>query len=182
MNSTNDPILEEDPKQLTMERVLPPQSDTLGTILTLGKRLLEVRQVQEELRKSMDKFEAEERELSETRIPDLMNAVGLTELRMSSGHVISSKVDYFASIPKAKRSEAFDWLRSKNMSGVIKEVITVDKERKEALIAATIPFEVKEDIHASTLKALVKEQIEAGNEFPRELFGVHVANKIVIKD
>ena len=49
------------------------------------------------------------------------------------------------------------------------------------LEAEGIPFTSDLSVHASTLKAFVKERIEAGTEFPRELFGVHVATKAVVK-
>jgi hypothetical protein len=168
-------------QQLVMDRVVPPNDDTLSTITRLGRKLVELLDTKAQQTAQLETIDDAIRDIAEKRLPDLLEAVGLTELQLTSGQKIQTKVDYYASIPKGTASAAFLWLRSKNMGAIIKEVVTVSPNQKEYLTSVSVPFEVVESVHPSTLKALVKEQIEAGNEFPRELFGVHVANKVVVK-
>lgn len=179
MSTTHPELGEED--QLVMTRIITPEDDKLSAIIKLSKRLIELGELKAQQAEAMNKTIEEEKNLAERLIPDAMSSIGLSELRTASGHFIQLKTDYYASIPKAKSEAAFEWLRSRNMGGVIKESLSVDKSQAETLVAAQVPFTVDASVHPSTLKALVREQIEAGNEFPRELFGVHVANKAVVK-
>lgn len=181
-NEDNIPGLDEDiPGQMVMERVVPPEDDNLATITKLSQRLIELSEQMDKQALDLKKTEDEIKDIADKRLPDLLNAIGLSELRMSNGRKVSLNTRYFASIPKAKAEEAFNWLRQHNMSGVIKEALTVPVAAKTQLMEKGIPFQVDASIHPSTLKALVKEQIEAGNDFPRELFGVFVADTVVIK-
>lgn len=174
------PDLEDVPEQLHFPEVARQKDDTLTTILSLANRLIAVRERVIECERALAEATDEMRSIGERQLPDLMAGLGLTELKLNNGQKIGIKTDYFASIPKATYTEAFDWLRARNMGGVIKEELSVPANFKEALAGHGVPFDLKRSIHPSTLKALVREQIEAGNDFPRELFGVHVANKAVV--
>lgn len=170
-----------DPGQMILESVAPIQDDTLRIITHLARKLVLLQEEATRQTKALDETNAVIRDLSEKRLPDLMNSVGLAELQTQTGTRLLIRTDYFASIPKALANEAYAWLRTRNMGSIIKDSLTVSPAMKEALVEAEIPFCVEQNIHASTLKALVREQIEAGNEFPRELFGVHVMDKVVVR-
>lgn len=167
-------------QQMVMERVVPPQDDLLTTITVLSRKLTRLIEEAENQSAALEKTQLAIKEVSEKQLPDLMSSVGLTEM-MVAGRKVFLKDDYFANVSKERQAAAFAWLRERNMGSVIKEEVVVPVSSKDALIQAGIAFEPRGSIHASTLKALVKEQIEAGNEFPRELFGVHVATKAVVK-
>lgn len=170
-----------DLEQLVMPELVPPQPDALGTLVALSKRLTELEDLRLAQVEALEKIEKEQKDLSERLIPDLLTATGLTEFRLTSGQVVKLKNDYFGNISVARAEAAFAWLRENNMGGIIKEQITVSPEAKAALEAAEVPYESKLSVPAPTLKAFVKERVESGNEFPRELFGVHVATKAVVK-
>lgn len=170
-----------DPAQMIMERVVPKNEDTLSTITRLGRKLMELQNQAVQQIAELTRTELQMKEIQEKLLPDLLNSVGLTELTLAGGHQIGIKTEYFAKIPKGTADAAFLWLRQHNMAGVIKEELDIQPGFKSALEQAHIPFNVKQDIHSSTLKAFVKEQVEQGGDFPRELFGVHVATRAVIK-
>lgn len=177
MNTATDDIPGLEEQQLTIPRVMPQQEDTLQTITNLARQLVNLQEQEADQAKALEETQAKIKDIAEKRLPTLLEAVGLTELRLNDGKKVTIKTDYYAS-PKAG---AYEWLRQHNMGAVIKETVVVDSSSKERLKEAGIGFESKEAIHPSTLKALVKEQIEAGNEFPQELFGVHIADKVVVK-
>ena len=183
MNPSETPpdLLEEVPAQLVMERVVPPQDDTLTQIRNLSRKLIELIEQERDEELTLERTKQQIKEIAERSLPDLLNSVGLTEVRTAEGQIVGIKKDYYASIKKENQKSAFDWLRAHNMGGVIKEEIVVPKDQRDALIAANISHEISGSVHASTLKALAKEQSEAGTPLPRELFGVYEANKVVVK-
>lgn len=167
-------------EQLTIERVLPQVDDRLATIVTVARLIESLTEEIEADTKALDAKNERLRDLSERQLPDLLRNVGLTEMILVGGRRVTIKPEYFASIPKGSTA-TYAWLRERNMGGIIKEEIVVDKSLKETLAAAEIPFVSNESVHHSTLRAFVKEQIEAGNTLPPELFKVHVVERAVIK-
>jgi hypothetical protein len=182
MNTTDTiPGLDEDiPGQMTMTRVIPPGEDLLHTITKLGDRLVQLLEKHEQVTNDLEELEAQIKQVSETQLPDLLASVGLTQLRMASGRTIGTKTDYHAAISKANAERAYAWLKENNMGGIIKENLLVKPDQRERLMRAGVNFDTSASVHPSTLRALVKEQIEAGTDFPRELFGVFVANRVVV--
>lgn len=180
MTTTDDiPGLEEGP-QLTIPGVVPANDDTLTSITNLARRLIEVQDLIAEREALLKLATDEEKMIAESRLPDLMRAVGLTELTVQ-GRKITLRPSYYATIPSTRSQEAMAWLRERNMGAVIKETIEVPLDAVSRLQEAQIPYTAKGSIHPSTLRALVKEQIENDPNFPRELFGAHVVEKAAVK-
>jgi hypothetical protein len=177
MNTTEHPDLD----QMVIPEVLPPQPDNLATIVTLSKQLVLLQEQKEQQAETLAATDKAIKDLAEKQLPDLMTACGLTELNLTSGEKILVKPEYYANISKDRADAAYRWLREHNMGGILKEKIVVELENQTALAEANIPFVVDATIHPSTLKSFVKERVESGEEFPRELFGVHVVDKAVIK-
>jgi len=109
---------------------------------------------------------------------------------MEDGSSIDVKPFYSASIPEARRAEAYQWLREHGFDDIIKNTVSVRFGRGEdelcvrlldLLRAQGYPSEQAEKIEPMTLKAWVKEQVERGNEFDSELFGVYIGQKAIIK-
>ena len=96
---------------------------------------------------------------------------------------------YCASIPVAKKEEAFNWLRSNGLGDLIKNEVTVSFGRNEDNKAAEYaglaqgqgyqPVQ-KLKVEPMTLKALVRERIEAGQDMPSDLFNVFAGNRTKI--
>jgi len=96
---------------------------------------------------------------------------------------------YGASIPVAKKEEAYTWLRENGLGDLIKNEISVAFGRNEdnkAMAYATLaqgqgyePIQ-KLKVEPMTLKALVRERLESGQEMPSDLFNVFAGNRTKI--
>lgn len=122
------------------------------------------------------------KEISENKLPDLLNGLGLTEITTRTGKKMSLKLDTFAHISKDNADAAFGYLRAQNMAGIIKEEIAVNKDDAELLRQHGIPFALEQSIHPQTLKSFAAERLAADPAFPRELFGVYQVQRAVIKN
>ncbi len=97
---------------------------------------------------------------------------------------------YGASIPVARKEEAFKWLRDNGLGDLIKNEVTVSFGRNEDNKASTYanlaqgqgfqPVQ-KLKVEPMTLKALVRERIESGREIPSDLFNVYAGSRTTIK-
>lgn len=182
MSDESDFDATEDPGTLPLPGIITPGEDLLSTITTLATKLTTLVDKKNDLEKHLEETNAAIEELSVRKLPTILLGVGLNELRTRNGRIIKVTTDYFAKIPAAKKQEAAEWLRSHNMGSILKEEITVAPTEKAKLKLLGIEHTIDTSVHPSTLKALVREQIEAKNDFPRELFGVHVVDRVVVKE
>jgi len=136
------------------------------------------------------KLKKEVDHLSGEVIPTMMQEMNLSTLKLADGSAVEVKPVYGASIPVAKKEEAFNWLRSNGLGDLIKNEVTVSFGRNEDNKAAEYADLAKRQgfqptqklkVEPMTLKAQVRERIEAGKELPTELFNVFVGNKTTIK-
>ena len=151
------------------------------------------------LKQLEDDLEQKEKELKELKrhidlvsgevIPTMMQEMNLSSLKLADGSSIEVKPVYGASIPPAKKEEAFNWLRNNGLGDLIKNEITVSFGRNEdnkAMAYATLaqgqgyqPTQ-KLKVEPMTLKALVRERLESGKEMPTDLFNVFAGNRTKI--
>ena len=119
-------------------------------------------------------------------IPTMMQEMNLSTLKLADGSSVEVKPVYGASIPSAKKEEAFNWLRNNDLGDLIKNEITVSFGRNEdnkamayANLAQGQGFQPvqKLKVEPMTLKALVRERLEAGQEMPTDLFNVFAGNR-----
>lgn len=123
-------------------------------------------------------------------LPDLMTELGLTELKLSDGSVVSLKEDVDARITDDTRPGALRWLLDHGFGGLIKTEVSLSFGRGEHDDAVRVVDELqehynnialKENVHPSTLKAFVREQMAAGTAVPVDLFHVYPYSKATIK-
>ena len=128
--------------------------------------------------------------LSEEIIPTMMTEMSLSSIKLADGSAVEVKPVYGASIPVAKREEAFKWLRDNGLGDLIKNEVTVSFGRNEdnkaanyAVLAQGQGYQPvqKLKVEPMTLKALVRERIESGREIPSDLFNVYAGNRTTIK-
>jgi len=95
-----------------------------------------------------------------------------------------------ASIPVARREEAFTWLREQGLDDIIKnDVICTfgkgqDNMAKDVVgILSERGFEpnTKTHVHPSTLKAFIKERVTDGKPIDLDMFGAFIANAAEIR-
>lgn len=164
----------------------------LARVSVLGEQLIakqtELAEAEEKVKELKDIVTRIERE----DLPALMAEVGLQEVRLMSGQLISIKEEVNASISAANRSAAHAWLLANGFGGIIKTGVTVIFGKGEHEDAEKIASELQnryndhevdldESVHPSTLKAFVKERMKAGDSLPLDLFGVYVYSKAVVK-
>lgn len=164
----------------------------LKAISGIASRAKEVEAEIDALEQQLKAKNAELEEIETKRLPDAMAAVGLKEFVLTDGSKITVKPEYHASIPKARKIEAFQFLRDNEFGALIKNELAIEFGKGQDEMAdeayerlkgefPDIPVTLGESIHAQTLKALVKEQFESGSPLPEDLFGVHIITRAIIK-
>ena len=146
-----------------------------------------------------DEIDEQEKKLKESKrnqellsgevIPTMMTEMNISTLKLADGSAVEVKPVYGASIPAAKKEDAFNWLRKNGLGDLIKNEITVAFGRNEdnkAMAYATLaqgqgyePIQ-KLKVEPMTLKALVRERLESGQEMPSDLFNVFAGNRTKI--
>ena len=122
-------------------------------------------------------------------IPTMMQEMNISTLKLADGTSVEVKPVYGASIPVAKKEEAFKWLRDNGLGDLIKNEITVafgrdedNKAQQYAVLAQGQGYEPvqKLKVEPMTLKALVRERLESGQEMPSDLFNLFTGNRTKI--
>ena len=151
------------------------------------------------LKELEDEYSTKEKELKELKrkvelvsgevIPTMMQEMNISTLKLADGSSVEVKPVYGASIPIAKREEAFKWLRDNDLGDLIKNEVTVAFGRNEdtkasdyAILAKGQGYEPVQNLKVEpmTLKALVRERLEAGQEMPSDLFNLFTGNRTKI--
>jgi len=170
-----------------------PQDITeTGNVKNLSDQILSLQSLENEIKEDEEKIKIKKDradKLSGEVIPTMMKEMSLSSLKLADGSSVEVKPVYGASIPIAKREEAFNWLRNNGLGDLIKNEITVSFGRNEdnkamayAILAKGQGYEPaqKLKVEPMTLKALVRERLESGKEMPFELFNVFAGNKTKI--
>ena len=142
-----------------------------------------------EQEKKLKELKRNQELLSGEVIPTMMTEMNISTLKLADGSAVEVKPVYGASIPVAKKEEAYTWLRENGLGDLIKNEITVAFGRNEdnkAMAYATLaqgqgyePIQ-KLKVEPMTLKALVRERLESGQEMPSDLFNVFAGNRTKI--
>ena len=146
-----------------------------------------------------DQLVAKEEELKELKrkvelvsgevIPTMMQEMNISTLKLADGTSVEVKPVYGASIPIAKKEEAFKWLRDNGLGDLIKNEVTVafgrnedDKATQYASLEQGQGYQPvqKFKVEPMTLKALVRERVESGQDMPSDLFNLFAGNRTKI--
>ena len=166
------------------------KTDNIQSLADQVERLEKMNREIEETEESLKEKKKQKDHVSMEVIPTLMSEMGLAELKLIDGSMVTVKPNYSASITVANREAAFNWLRNNGLGDIIKNEISVSFGRNEDNKAADYASLAQErgyqptqklKVEPMTLKALVRERIEAGKEMPTELFNVFVGNQTTIK-
>ena len=170
--------------------VLKLKDDDIQGISNLAKRAKEIAAEVADLEAVLKERKNSFKKLTEEAIPEALAQTGMTGFMMEDGSKIEVKPFYSASIPAARKAEAYEWLREHGMDDIIKNTVSVRFGRGEDELCARLlellgmqgyPAEQAEKVEPMNLKAWAKEQVERGNEIPMELFGVFIGQKATIK-
>ena len=157
-------------------------SDQVTKLQSLEDEIVEQEKKLKELKRNQELLSGEV-------IPTMMTEMNISTLKLADGSAVEVKPVYGASIPVAKKEEAYTWLRENGLGDLIKNEITVAFGRNEdnkAMAYATLaqrqgyePIQ-KLKVEPMTLKAMVRERLESGQEMPSDLFNVFAGNRTKI--
>lgn len=178
--------------KVASEKPAPVQADIKRVVL-LAERLVELQRHQQQAEEALSAVKKEVLALERDELPSLMEEIGVSELKLTTGGKVSLVQDCEAKIPEALKPKAFAWLIKHQFGGIIKTqvLIAFGKGQHDSAAALTKelqqkypdnPASLDEGVHPSTLKAFVKERMEKGEPVPVDLFGVFFYKKAVVKD
>ena len=160
----------------------------------LTTEIATLQSIQQEISNHDEKTkELKEREkyYSNIVIPDLMNEMNLSTLKLKDGSEISVKNIFGAAIIADKKESAHNWLREKGLGDIVKNEITVNfgqgeenKAAEYADLAKGHGYEPsqKEAVHAGTLRVTMEDWKNKGNDVPEDLFWKFDGSQTKIKN
>ena len=132
----------------------------------------------------------QEKYINNFTIPEIMNKMNLSTVKLKDGSELSIKKVYSATIKADKKAEAIQWLRNNGLGDIVKNEITVNfgqGEENKAMAYANLargqgyePSQ-KEAVHAMTLKVTMEDWKNKGKEVPEDLFWTFEGNQTKIK-
>lgn len=159
--------------QTTIPGVEEP-GDDLRTLMTWARKLAELDQKTGELLEEAEKVKGEANEYRYTHIPRIMQNIGIDTITFDSGKKIALKEDVFASISADRMQAAVQFLRNKNMAGIVKTNYLIQSDQVTQAREHGVIVQETSTINANTLRAFVKERIAVDENFPKDIFGVSV--------
>lgn len=159
---------------------------------SLAEQVSKLKDLEDQIKdteKKLKDLKANADSLSGEVIPTMMTEMNISTMKLADGSAVEVKPVYGASIPIAKKEEAYNWLRQNGLGDLIKNEVTVSFGRNEDNKAASYaelaqgqgyqPTQ-KLKVEPMTLKALVRERLESGQEMPTDLFSVFAGNRTKI--
>ena len=139
----------------------------------------------------LKKLKEEEKQINNFTIPEIMNKMNLSTVKLRDGSELSVKKVYSATIKADKKAEAIQWLRDNGLGDIVKNEITVNfgqgeenKAAEYANLAKESGYEPsqKEAVHAMTLKVTMEDWKNKGNNVPEDLFWTFDGNQTKVKN
>lgn len=164
-----------------------PDEAALGAVAELVARQIEAEDAVTSAEEALREAKADLELIRSDLLPSALRQYNLAELRTTEGFRVRVQEIVRASIPKARRDEAFAWLDTHGHGDLVKHVVSAafgkgEDEDAEAAAAALAEMGCRvndeRSVHPSTLSAFVRERIAAGEQIPHDVFGVfqgHVA-------
>jgi|TARA_R110000787_G_scaffold109081_5_gene217645 hypothetical protein len=140
---------------------------------------------------SLKELKEQEKQLNNFTIPEIMEKMNLSTLKLKDGSELSVKKIYSATMKADKKAQAIQWLRNNGLGDIVKNEITVNfgqgeenKAAEYATLAKGQGYEPsqKEAVHAMTLKVTMEDWKNKGNEVPEDLFWTFDGNQTKIKN
>jgi|TARA_Y100000004_G_scaffold88312_1_gene99011 hypothetical protein len=159
---------------------------------SLSDKVIELKNLEDEIEnaeESLSKLKEKARYISNVEVPQMMEEMHITKLKLKDGESVEIKKIYGASIAPENQDKAFTWLRNNGLGDIIKNDVTVTFGRGEdnkaadyAVLARGQGYEPvqKIGVHPQTLKAVVRERLESGQEMPSDLFKTYAGNSTKI--
>lgn len=168
------------------------QSVDTGSTAQLSGHVRQMRSLEDEIADAESHIKAlkqQKHSLATEIIPNLMDEMGIERLDVDGVSVVRKNIVH-ASIPAARRDEAFEWLRANGCDDIIKNDVicsfTKGQDNEAGHVIGMLREqgympEQKTQVHPMTLKAFVRERLESGREIDLDLFGAYILNTAEIK-
>jgi len=165
-------------------------NEQLNEIAILIDKLKHKKEKFKELEERLKVLKDEINQLSQIKIPDLFDTIGLSTLKMKTGESVEVNRSYAATITKANQDQCFSWLIDNGHGGIIKREVVISlqkgdnetfKELEGYLKDRGHTYSPKETVHYQTLKAFVKEQMEKGSDIPQDKFKIFPLRETKLK-
>ena len=162
------------------------------TAKTLSDKIIKLKDLEDEIENAeqgISKLKEQARYISQIEVPQMMEEMHITKLKLKDGESVEIKKIYGASITLENQEQAFTWLRNNGLGDIIKNDVTVtfgrgedNKAQQYAVLAKGQGYEPvqKIGVHPQTLKAVVRERLESGQEMPSDLFKTYAGNSTKI--
>ena len=162
------------------------------TTKELSGHVRQLRSLEQQISDAEDHIKAlkqQKHSLSTEIIPNMMDSMGVERVDVDGVSVVRKSVVH-ASIPAARKDEAFEWLRKNNLDDIIKNDVTCSFGKGQDNEAGHVLGQLREQgydpmqkthIHPMTLKGFVRERIENGHDIDLEMFGAYIMNTAEIK-
>jgi hypothetical protein len=164
-------------------------TETGKTLSSLVKQLRSVEMQIEDAESHLKALKQEKHKLSVENIPAVMDEMGVERVDVE-GLTVARKMMVHASIPVARKEEAFEWLRQHGLDDIIKNDVTCSFGKGQDNLAGDVVGlleergfdpKIKTHVHPSTLKAFIKERVTDGKPIDLDMFGAFIANAAEIR-
>lgn len=170
------------------DRALPIGDNAMAQLKGLAQEQADLEAKIAELTAELAKATADHKDVSERKLPSLMETMGLDYMKFNTGLEVKVSEHIHTTIPKDKQTAGFGWLDANGHGKLIKREFVIKFPREEEAWAnkfaadlakrkKPVDLEMKKSIHPGTLKAFGKEQLSKGIELPEDGFSVH-RNKV----
>lgn len=140
----------------------------------------EVARLQDELAKAQQRL----RDVSEFKLPELMEELGMEEFKTRTGLKISVVEKLRGNLSKAKKPKAVEWLDEHGGAALVKRLFTIKFDKGEEAWAKKfaadlkrrkkpVRCEISEDVSTNTFVAHCRRMLEEGEEVPLEELGIY---------
>lgn len=174
------------------EGAAPAAPASLASLQLLAEKAVALELTVKDLTEALERQSSALHHLKTQELPDAMASVGLAEFTTLGGAELTTKDFVAGSLPKEpdKRTAAMKQLEKEGGGDIIKNVISVQFEKKQHNRALSLAAElrdqgydaeVKSDVHPQTLMKFVREKLKKGEKVEAEKLGCFVGRVTKIK-
>jgi hypothetical protein len=157
------------------------QTVSQDSLKTLSKFCMDYKNLEQDIERLEENLKAKKQtleDISRVQIPSILNQVGLSELRLSSGEKLIVKDKLKASIPDKNyimayrsmiKEEGGDEQAEQKVDSLFKSKVILENPSDDVLsllIEKEIAYEMKREIHYQTLNKYCREKLEQGKTIP----------------
>lgn len=156
--------------------------DGMARLAAMADELNEAQSTFDDLKRRSDELAQKIQELTERRIPELMDELEIASFKTSTG----LKVEVATKINARKLTEAHEaalkWLRDNGQGALIKTAVSVPFSKANEQFADELYGKLEEmgytatntkEVHPQSLAAVVRGMMAEGREVPLELLGAY---------